>query len=67
MLASQAPSDAVADPAQLAGQTLAVVRFAGEPVTTRHLGQAVSLRPNERGIALKVQPTPAWPVSCGPA
>lgn len=55
MLAAQAPADAVADPAQLAGQTLAVVRFANEPITLRHLGAAVHLQPNERGIALKVQ------------
>jgi hypothetical protein len=53
--ASQAPADAVADPARLAGQTLAVVRFAGEPVTPRHLGPAVTLAPDERGIAVKVQ------------
>ena len=55
LLAAQAPADAVADPAQLAGQTLAVVRFAGEPITLRHLGAAVSLQPDERGIALQVK------------
>jgi Flp pilus assembly protein CpaB len=53
--ASQAPADAVADPAKLAGQTLAVVRFAGEPVTPRHLGPAVTLAPDERGIAISVK------------
>ena len=53
--AGQAPADAVADPAKLVGQTLAVVRFAGEPVTPRHLGPAVSLRPDERGIAVQVK------------
>ncbi len=53
--AARAPADAVADPARLVGQTLAVVRFAGEPVTPRHLGPAVSLAPDERGIAVKVQ------------
>ena len=53
--AGQAPADAVADPASLAGQTLAVVRFAGEPVTARHLGPAVTLAPDERGIALSVK------------
>jgi len=52
---AQAPADAVADPAKLAGQTLAVVRFTGEPVTPRHLGPAVTLAPDERGIAVKVQ------------
>ena len=55
LLTAQAPADAVADPAQLAGQTLAVVRFAGEPITLRHLGAAVSLQPDERGIALQVK------------
>ena len=53
--ASQAPADAVADPAKLAGQTLAVVRFTGEPVTPRHLGPAVTLAPDERGIAISVK------------
>jgi hypothetical protein len=37
------------------GETLAVVRFAGEPVTIRHLGPAVELAPDERGIAVRVQ------------
>jgi Flp pilus assembly protein CpaB len=55
MEAARAPADAVADPARLVGQTLAVVRFAGEPVTPRHIGPAVSLAPDERGIAVKVQ------------
>jgi Flp pilus assembly protein CpaB len=53
--ASQAPADAVADPAKLAGQTLAVVRFQGEPLTPRHLGPAVTLAPDERGIAVSVK------------
>lgn len=53
--AVQAPADAVADPTALVGQSLAVVRFAGEPVTPRHLGPAVSLRPDERGIAVQVK------------
>ncbi len=53
--ASQAPADALADPAALVGQSLAVVRFAGEPVTARHLGPAVSLKPDERGIAVQVK------------
>lgn len=53
--ATQAPADAVADPTALVGQSLAVVRFAGEPVTPRHLGPAVSLRPDERGIAVQVK------------
>ena len=53
--AAQAPADALADPAKLVGQTLAVVRFAGEPVTPRHLGPAVSLKPDERGIAVQVK------------
>jgi len=53
--AGQAPADAVADAAKLVGQTLAVVRFSGEPVTPRHLGAAVTLAPDERGIAVKVK------------
>lgn len=53
--AAQAPADAVADPARLIGQTLAVVRFQGEPVTPRHLGPAVTLAPDERGIAVSVK------------
>ena len=53
--AGQAPADALADPAGLAGQTLAVVRFMGEPVTQRHLGPAVTLAPDERGIAVSVK------------
>ncbi len=52
--AAQAPADAVDDPALLAGQTLGVVRFAGEPVTLRHLGETVTLAPDERGIAVRV-------------
>ncbi len=55
LASDQAPADALADPAQLVGQTLAVVRFAGEPVTARHLGQAMSLGPYERGIAIQVK------------
>ena len=53
--AAQAPTDAVADPGRLVGQTLAVVRFAGEPLTPRHLGPAVTLAPDERGLAVKVK------------
>jgi len=53
--ADQAPADAVADAAALTGQTLAVVRFAGEAVTLRHLGPAVALAPDERGVAVQVQ------------
>ena len=49
-----APADAVTNPEQLVGQTLAVVRFAGEPITPRHLGPAVALQPNERGVAVRV-------------
>lgn len=55
MDAANAPADAIADPAKLADQTLAVVRFAGEPVTARHLGPAVMLAPDERGIAIQVK------------
>jgi Flp pilus assembly protein CpaB len=53
--APQAPADAVGDPGRLVGQTLAVVRFAGEPITPRSLGPAVTLAPDERGLAVKVK------------
>ncbi len=49
-----APADAVTNPEQLIGQTLAVVRFTGEPITPRHLGPSVTLQPNERGVAVRV-------------
>ena len=55
LAASLAPADAVSDTGKLVGQTLAVVRFAGEPVTPRHLGPAVTLAADERGIAVKVK------------
>jgi hypothetical protein len=55
MTGEQAPTDALADPAKLVGQTLAVVRFAGEPITLRHLGPAVDLKPDERGVAVRVK------------
>lgn len=49
-----APADAVTNPDDLIGKSLAVVRFAGEPITSRHLGPAVTLQPDERGVAVKV-------------
>ncbi len=51
----QAPSDALADPTPLVGESLAVVRYVGEPVTPKHLGPAVVLAPDERGIAVRVE------------
>jgi len=53
--AAQAPTDALADPDALVGQSLAVVRYAGEPITPKHLGPTLVLAPDERGIALTVQ------------
>ncbi|MCE7981857.1 MAG: Flp pilus assembly protein CpaB [Caldilinea sp. CFX5] len=53
--ADQAPADAVDDLQLVLSETLAVVRFAGEPVTLRHLGPAVELAADERGIAVRVQ------------
>lgn len=53
--ADQAPADAVGDVALLVGESLSVVRYSGEPVTPRHLGPAVILAPDERGIAVRVQ------------
>jgi len=49
-----APADAVTNPEQLIGQSLAVVRFQGEPITPRHLGSSVALQANERGVAVRV-------------
>jgi Flp pilus assembly protein CpaB len=53
--AEQAPTDAVSDPSPLVGQSLAVVRFSGEPVTPRHLGPAVAVQPYERAVSLQVK------------
>ena len=53
--ADQAPPGATSDPAPLIGQSLAVVRFAGEPVGMKHLGPAIDLQPYERALALKVK------------
>lgn len=53
--ADQAPSDAVSDPSPLVGQSLAVVRFSGEPVTPRHLGPAVAVQAHERAVSLLVK------------
>ena len=55
LLLEQAPSDALADPTPLVGESLAVVRYSGEPVTPKHLGPAVVLAPDERGIAVRVE------------
>ena len=55
MPGDQAPADGVTDPGKLVGQTLAVVRFAGEPITLKHLGPAVDLKADERGVAVKVR------------
>jgi Flp pilus assembly protein CpaB len=52
---AQTPADAVSDAAPLVGKALAVVRFAGEPVTLRHIGPAVDLGPDERGVAVRVK------------
>ena len=53
--AANAPADMSTGMTPLVGETLAVVRFANEPVTSRHIGQAVTLSPTERGIAVQVQ------------
>ncbi len=53
--ADQAPPDAVNDPAPLVGQSLAVARFRGEPVSPKHLGPPVSLGPDERAVAVRVK------------
>lgn len=48
------PADAVSNAESLLGQTLTMVRFAGEPVTLRQIGEAVTLAADERGIAVRV-------------
>lgn len=48
------PADAVNSADSLLGQTLTMVRFAGEPVTLRQIGEAVTLAADERGIAVRV-------------
>jgi len=53
--ADQAPPDAMGDPAELVGHTLAVARFQGEPVSPKHLGPGVSLGPDERAVAVRVK------------
>ncbi len=47
-------TDGLEDPAPLLGRTLSVVRFAGETVTSQHIGPAVQLARHERGIAVRV-------------
>ena len=49
-----APADTISSPDELIDKTLAVVRFAGEPITPRHLGPSVALQSNERGVAVRV-------------
>ena len=53
--AAELPPDALTDPEPLLEQTLSVVRFAGETVALNHLGPAIALAPDERGIAVRVK------------
>ena len=53
--AAALPPDALTDPEPLLEQTLSVVRFAGETVALNHLGPAIALAPDERGIAVRVK------------
>ena len=53
--AATLPPDALTDPEPLLEQTLSVVRFAGETVALNHLGPAIALAPDERGIAVRVR------------
>lgn len=52
---AMAPEDALRDPAEAVGRTLAVPRFAGEPISPRHLGPAVTLDPDERAVGVRVK------------
>ena len=52
---SQAPQEAFSDPSQVVGQTLRVFRGAGDIIAPSHLGgEAITLAPNERAIAIHV-------------
>ena len=53
--AAELPPDALTAPEPLLEQTLSVVRFAGETVALNHLGPAIALAPDERGIAVRVK------------
>lgn len=48
------PADAVADVAQLVGQSLRIDRGQGDVIRLSHLGEMVALQPNERAVAVKV-------------
>jgi len=52
--AKLAPPNAVHRVDALVGKTLAVVVFQGQPVTTKQIGPAVRLAPDERSIAVNV-------------
>lgn len=54
MPTAELPPGAVADPAQLVGEVLANIRFAGEAITPAMLGARVPLAPHERGIAVRL-------------
>lgn len=47
-------ADLATEPTPLLGRTLAVARFAGETVASRHLGPAVPLAGHERAVAVRV-------------
>jgi pilus assembly protein CpaB len=48
------PTDAFSDPSEVIGKTLAMNRTAGDVILPVHLGEMVTLQPNERAIALSV-------------
>ncbi len=48
------PVDAVEVPSQAVGQTLKTDRSKGDILRLRHLGEPISLQPNERAVAIRV-------------
>lgn len=48
------PAQAITTATTLIGQTLGMARTAGDVITTDHLGQPVTLAPDERALALRV-------------
>lgn len=48
------PIDAITSPAQAIGQTLKTDHMAGDILRARHLGQPMTLKPDEREVAIQV-------------
>jgi pilus assembly protein CpaB len=48
------PSDAVTSPSEAVGQTLKTDHMAGDILRKRHLGEPMTLKPDERAVAIRV-------------